>query len=127
MAAALSGADDAVKLLLRYGADPDKMDRDDNTALLAAIEAGATSTIDILSPVTSIGYSVAQTLQLLAKYHQAIEITHPLKKFLKRCSENEGVLEQGIISSCIFGATNMFNCLDLHPETVISYLEHILD
>ena len=111
MAAALSGADKSVRLLLKYGAHPDVTDKDDNTALLAAVEAGATTTIDILAPVTSVGYSVAQTVDLMAKYHHKIKLTKPLKGFLRRCSENHNVLEQGILSACHYGAVDLFNQL----------------
>ena len=109
MAAALSGADKSVRLLLKYGAHPDAMDKDDNTALLAAVEAMATTTIDILAPVTSVGYSVAQTVDLMSKYHHNIKLTQPLKGFLRRCSESQDVLEQGILSACHYGAGNIFN------------------
>ena len=55
MAAALSGADEPVKLLLFYGADPDLMDNVGHTAMIAAITGGVHTTVSILAPVTRAG------------------------------------------------------------------------
>ena len=55
MAAALSGADEPVKLLLFYGADPDLMDNVGHTAMIAAITGGVHTTVSIVAPVTRAG------------------------------------------------------------------------
>merc|ERR1719264_2120099 len=55
MGAALGGADETVAFLLSKGADPDLMDNNGDTALVAAIQFQRLSTIDLLAPVTQKG------------------------------------------------------------------------
>ena len=55
MAAARSAADETVIFLLSKGASPDLKNNKNQTALLYAIEAKCTSTIDLLATVTTKG------------------------------------------------------------------------
>jgi hypothetical protein len=109
MAAALSGADKTVKLLLAYGADPDLMDIQDHTALIAAIIGGVNTTVSILAPVTKAG--LGETLVFLARYPHLIEVTQPLKNFVHRCTEDMEAVEIGLHHASYFGAVDLFNLL----------------
>ena len=60
-----AGSDATVAALLTRGARPDRTDDHGNTALLAAIQSGVSSTIALLAPVTNTGLENA--LQLLAR------------------------------------------------------------
>ena len=59
MYSAHKGCDATVKALLSWGSRPNRIDDYGNTAQVAAIHAGVSSTIDILSPVTKVGLGKA--------------------------------------------------------------------
>ena len=71
--------------LLSKGADPDLMDNDGDTALVAAIQFQRLSTIDLLAPVTQKG--LGRALQCLAI--SQTELTPAIKKLLERASSDK--------------------------------------
>ena len=101
MAAALSGNNKSVELLLSYGADPDMEDMKGRTALIAAIMGGVNSTIDILAQFTRA--QVSETVGFLARYHQQVEFSKPLVQFVKKCTTG---LVFRLGQACFYGATN---------------------
>ena len=50
MAAALSGSDTSVELLLKHGADPNRVDEQGHTALDAAIMGGVNTSLFVVLP-----------------------------------------------------------------------------
>ena len=116
MAAALSGSDKSVELLLGYGVDPDMVDYEGRTALVAAIMGGVNTTVGILARVTTVRVFVEQdftfsnsvdTLGVLARYHQQVEFSEPLVQFIKRSPSDVFSL----LTSLKFGATQLFKIL----------------
>ena len=86
MAAALSGNNKSVELLLGDGADPNMVDYQGRTALIAAIMGGVNRTIGILAQVTTV--QEMQTLERLARYHQQVEFSEPLVHFVQHVSSS---------------------------------------
>ena len=81
MIAARSGADEAVKELLRWGANANKKKPvDGHTALSFAVQSKSQSTISLLAPVTETG--LERVLSILAE--EQVEITKPLEEFIDR-------------------------------------------
>ena len=85
MQAALRAADQTVAFLLSKGADPDLMNKDGHTALVAAIRSKCSSTIDLLAPVTQKGLGLAQVN--LAKWQT--ELTPAINELLVRASTDQ--------------------------------------
>ena len=111
MAAALSGSDRSVVLLLGYGADPNMMDNNGYTALTAAIMNGVNSTVGILAQVTtSQGFL---TLCHLARYHQHVKFSKPLLNFVQKYTEVATTARLQLIlgEACIYGATELFKII----------------
>ena len=114
MAAALSGSDTSVELLLGYGADPNMVDFEGRTALVAAIMGGVNNTVGILAQFTTV-LSVNEltfsnsvdTLGVLARYHQQVEFSDPLVQFIERSPSD--VLS--LLPSLKFGASRLFKIL----------------
>ena len=104
MAAALSGSDTSVELLLRHGADPNRMDEQGRTALTAAIMGGVNTTIRRLAQISK-GNDI---LGKLARYHQQVEFSEPLDNFVKK-NTDDLVFRLG--QACYYGATDLFNSL----------------
>ena len=87
MAAALSGSDTSVELLLRHGADPSRVDEQGRTALTAAIMGGVNTTIRRLAQVTK-GVEGNDILDTLARYHQQVKFSEPLDNFVKKNTDD---------------------------------------
>ena len=100
MAAALGAADEAVAFLLSKGASPDFIDKDGKTALLGAIQASCSSTIDLLAPVTQ--KRLGSALMFLATWTP--ELTRAKKELLIRASSHEVSLSLGVKHAAQMGA-----------------------
>ena len=107
MAAALSGSDTSVELLLKHGADPNRVDEQGRTALTAAIMGGVNTTIRRLAQVTK-GVEGSDILGTLARYHQQVKFSEPLDNFVKK-NTDDLVFRLG--QACYYGATDLFNSL----------------
>ena len=118
MAAALSGSDRSVVLLLEHGADSNMTDNGGYTALIAAIIGGVNSTVAILAQVTTAQGFV--TLCHLARYHQQLKYSKPLLHFVKRCSTAELQLSMG--QACFYGATELFKIILESGDVSRNYL-----
>ena len=88
MSAAFGGADETVAFLLSKGANPDLMDDNGQTALVAAIQFQRLSTIDLLAPVTQKG--LGRALQWLAI--SQTERTPAVEGLLKRARSDDDAL-----------------------------------
>ena len=111
MAAALSGSDTSLELLLKYGADPNMVDCQGRTAFVAAIMGGVNTTVGILARVTTV--QLEDTLGVfntpnLARYHQQIEFSEPLVQFVRKCSTNLVFL---LGQACFYGAAELVKIL----------------
>ena len=116
MAAALSGSDTSLELLLKHGADQNMVDNEGRTALVAAIMGGVNTTVGILARVTTVqvletkdltfSYSV-DILGVLARYHQQVDFSEPLVQFIKRSPSDVFSL----LPSLKFGASRLFKIL----------------
>ena len=109
MAAALSGNNKSVELLLGDGADPNMVDEEGRTALVAAIMGGVNSTIGILAQVTTV--QGKETLERLARYHQQVEFSEPLVHFVKQCATSSTASLFSMCQAAFYGATELFKIL----------------
>ena len=107
MLAAWGGADETVAFLLSKGASPDLLNNHGQTALVLAIHAMCSSTIDLLAPVTQ--KCLDSALRNLAAWRT--ELTPAVKELLIRASSDEEALITGVIWASKMGAASMLKIL----------------
>ena len=107
MSAAVFASDETVAFLLSRGASPDLMENSNATALVAAIQSGCSSTIDLSAPTTKKGLDKA--LQWLAAYHT--ELTPAVEELLRRAASDKDAVRMGVGYATNFGAARMLKIL----------------
>ena len=102
--------------LLSKGANPDLKNKKGKTALVAAIFASWSSTIDLLAPVTR--NCLREALGYMA-YWQT-ELTPAVKELMMRASSDKDALKLGVASAAGMGATGMLKILtnDWNRDTI---------
>ena len=107
MYAAIGAADETVAFLLSKGASPDLMNNNGQTALVRAIQAMYSSTIDLLAQVTQTG--LGKVLNNMATWHLANRAA--VKELLIRASSDTDALISGVTYASQNGATSMLKIL----------------
>ena len=115
MAAALSGSDRCVNLLLSYAVDPNVLDQFGNTALIYAMQAGVNSTVGKFAQVTTArGFN---TLRLLSRFYFS---SKPLLHFLHKCPPAD--IQDALGVACFF-ATKLFKIILRSGHVSQKYLD----
>ena len=110
MLAAQYGADNAVKELLRSGANPDTLNRTLGfPALCLAVYSKCSSTISLLAPMTNTG--VKEVLKMMAM--EKVEVNESMRGFITRAVTDEDrlTLIDGLTEASNLGHTTLVNLL----------------
>ena len=121
MVAAVYASDETVAFLLSKGADPDLLNVNGQTALVAAIHSKCSSTIALLAPVTRKGMEAI--LANLATHHYQTELTPAIEVFLRSAALDQDNAIKGVMHGTWRGAASMLKILTndwnrntLHPS-----------
>ena len=119
MVAAAWGADEAVEELLRWGADPNAMDANLNTALSLSLLSKSPTIVARLAPITTTGLeSLLKTLAM-----EQVEMTRPLYEFIERASKHE---EATVKETVEFGHTDLTKFLSHKMEANELFKQELL-